>query len=142
MLVNISLIGGRSRSTDYFGPGVGPILMASVDCTGSEESLLECSQRACDVTSCSHYNDAGVTCERQWKALFSYNPSLVTIIGNCTDGDIRLGDGPELKGRVEVCINNIWSTICTSHWTDNEATVICSQLGYSQYGMEYLLYMI
>uniref|UniRef100_A0A1X7TQF9 SRCR domain-containing protein n=2 Tax=Amphimedon queenslandica TaxID=400682 RepID=A0A1X7TQF9_AMPQE len=111
-------IGGRARSGSvHFGPGVGPILMASVDCTGNEESLIECRTRSCDATTCSHYNDAGVTCER-----------------NCTDGEIRLGDGAVLRGRVEVCINNTWTTICASYWTDKEATVICSQLGYSRYG--------
>ena len=58
--------GGRARSgSDHFGPGVGPILMASVDCTGNEKSLIECNTRSCDVTTCSHYNDAGVTCERK-----------------------------------------------------------------------------
>uniref|UniRef100_A0A1X7UMK1 SRCR domain-containing protein n=1 Tax=Amphimedon queenslandica TaxID=400682 RepID=A0A1X7UMK1_AMPQE len=109
--------GGRARSgSDHFGPGVGPILMASVDCTGNEESLIECRTRSCDATTCSHYNDAGVTCER-----------------NCTDGEIRLGDDAVLRGRVEVCINSIWTTICASYWTDKEATVICSQLGYSRY---------
>uniref|UniRef100_A0A1X7T3T8 SRCR domain-containing protein n=1 Tax=Amphimedon queenslandica TaxID=400682 RepID=A0A1X7T3T8_AMPQE len=111
-------IGGRARSSsDHFGPGVGPILMASVDCTGNEESLIECRTRSCDATTCSHYNDAGVTCER-----------------TCTDGEIRLGDYAVLRGRVEVCINNTWTTICASYWTDKEATVICFQLGYSRYG--------
>ncbi|XP_019862605.1 PREDICTED: deleted in malignant brain tumors 1 protein-like [Amphimedon queenslandica] len=111
-------MGGRARSGgDHFGPGVGPILMASVDCTGNEESLIECRTRSCDATTCSHHNDAGVTCER-----------------NCTNGEIRLGDNAVLRGRVEVCINNIWTTICASYWTDKEATVICSQLGYSRYG--------
>uniref|UniRef100_A0A1X7TYN8 SRCR domain-containing protein n=1 Tax=Amphimedon queenslandica TaxID=400682 RepID=A0A1X7TYN8_AMPQE len=112
-------LGGRARSgSDHYGPGVGPILMASVDCTGNEESLIECRTRSCDATTCSHYNDAGVTCER-----------------NCTDGEIRLGDDAVLRGRVEVCINNTWTTICASYWTDKEATVICSQLGYSRYGV-------
>ncbi|XP_019861045.1 PREDICTED: scavenger receptor cysteine-rich domain superfamily protein-like, partial [Amphimedon queenslandica] len=109
--------GGKARINSQYGPGAGPILMASVDCSGSEESILECSHRSCDIFSCSHYSDAGVTCER-----------------NCTNGDIRLGDESELKGRVEVCMNEIWSTICTSNWSQKEASVICFQLGYSKYG--------
>uniref|UniRef100_A0A1X7T7Q6 Uncharacterized protein n=1 Tax=Amphimedon queenslandica TaxID=400682 RepID=A0A1X7T7Q6_AMPQE len=108
--------GGKARINSQYGPGAGPILMASVDCSGSEESILECSHRSCDIFSCSHYSDAGVTCER-----------------NCTNGDIRLGDESELKGRVEVCMNEIWSTICTSNWSQKEASVICFQLGYSKY---------
>ena len=44
--------------------GVGPILMASVECSGLEESILDCSHKSCDVIYCSHHNDAGVICER------------------------------------------------------------------------------
>ena len=59
---------------------------------------------------------------------------IFIIIGNCTDGNIRLGDEAELRGRIEVCINKVWSTICTKNWTPKEASVVCSQLGYSKFG--------
>ena len=67
----------------------------------------------------------------------------------CTNGAIRLGDvnGAIQKGRVEVCIDETWHKICTNQWTAQEASVACSQLGYSLYGMytvfnHDLLYMI
>ena len=55
--------------------------------------------------------------------------------GSCTHGDIRLGDDAVLRGRVEVCINGTWGTICNHHWTQKEASVVCSHLGYSPYGI-------
>ena len=33
-----------------------------------------------------------------------------------------------------MCINGTWGIICDHYWTDNEASVVCSQLGYSPYG--------
>ena len=63
-----------------------------------------------------------------------YFKMLITIVP-CSPGDVRLGDGNILKGRVEVCVNGTWGTICDEHWTDSEATVVCSQLGYSKYGI-------
>ena len=37
-------------------------------------------------------------------------------------------------GRVEVCVNGSWFFVCDSVWEDNDASLICNQLGYSTDG--------
>ena len=50
----------------------------------------------------------------------------------CTHGDVRLIDGADSsEGRVEICINNEWGTVCDNLWDDNDAEVVCRQTGNS-----------
>ena len=66
--------------------------------------------------------------------LYVCSPIYVEI---CDDGQIRLSGGAtELEGRVEICFNETWGTICDTLWSTTDATVVCSELGFSQFGMK------
>ncbi len=40
-----------------------------------------------------------------------------------------------MTGRVEICNNNIWGTVCDNFWGRADAEVVCRQLGFPHYGM-------
>ncbi len=59
----------------------------------------------------------------------------------CNPGDVRLVNGTSAtaelfsSGRVEICINNTFGTICDHHWDELDAQVVCRQLQFAPNGV-------
>ena len=119
-----------------FGSGFSrPIILDDVTCSGNEANILGCSYDF--ISNCDHSEDAGVIC------------GVV-----CLNGTVRLATGdineiyqyPDIleddyfikdelaRGRVEVCVGGQYGTVCDNNWDYEDASVLCSQLGFSPYG--------
>ncbi len=54
---------------------------------------------------------------------------------DCADGDIRLVGGETTReGRVEICYDRVWGTVCGRDWDSVDAGIACKQLGFSSSG--------
>ena len=63
-----------------------------------------------------------------------------TTPSNCTEGNVQLAEGDsEYGGRVEVCINKAWGTVCSPGWGNQEARVVCNQIGATTLGIYFLI---
>ena len=80
--------------------------------------------------------------------------SILPVLALCEDGSVRItiGEGDEYYrnylsgetyisdslavGRVEVCYDGRWRSICRDTWSREDAAVACYQLGFSRAGDE------
>ncbi len=117
-----------------FGQGTGSIVLDNVACTGTETNLFDCPNNGIGIHNCAHSEDAGVVCSGQKYCILPIVIHSTLYIGpapDCTDGDVRLvGGGTIFEGRVEVCNNGAWGTVCDDLWDTTDGNVVCTQLGF------------
>ena len=48
----------------------------------------------------------------------------------CKEGDIRLVGGKhKFEGTVEICLDSSWTVVAQNGWDDDDARVVCRQIG-------------
>ena len=105
-----------------YGQGIEDVYSKSIQCHGNETQLLDCKGYQ---TCCGHQYDVGVSC-----------------LPSCTSGDIRLvGGSTYMEGRVEICHNGRWGTVCDREWDIEDAYVICRTMGLPWRG-QYIILML
>ena len=93
-----------------FGRGSGPILLDEVDCLGNESSLFNCNHSGILNHDCNHAKDASVFCSDGSTSL-------------CTDAHIQLSNGSDKAGRLDLCLGDMWFTICGDGWDKSDAEI-------------------
>ena len=121
--------------------------MERIICLGTESALLDCSTEVpIGYANCGYDQMLSMNCQCEWNSIIVVNfyklkTSYFSAIGgtNCTYGDVRLADYrySRSEGRVEVCYNGEWGSVCSHGWSGVESTAVCKQLGYDGYASQY-----
>ena len=72
--------------------------------------------------------------QHRGKLLFCHISDLGTIPNNCKTGNVRLNgtideEAGTAEGRVEICINNAWGTVCDYLFGSEDAGTSCVRAG-------------
>ena len=68
---------------------------------------------------------------------------LDDALAPCATGDIRLvGGNVPYEGRVEICLENEWGSICDIGWDEADASVVCTRLDYLTDGSNPFLILV
>ncbi|NXI68520.1 C163A protein, partial [Anseranas semipalmata] len=92
----------------HYGEGSGQIWLDDVNCTGAESDLWACPSRTWGQHNCQHKEDAGVLCSEFL--------------------DLRLVNGNDCAGRLEVFYNGTWGSICSNRMSQLTAITVCKHL--------------
>ncbi|XP_009328143.1 PREDICTED: scavenger receptor cysteine-rich type 1 protein M130 [Pygoscelis adeliae] len=98
----------KAFTSAHYGKGSGQIWLDDVNCTGAESDLWACPSRAWGQHNCQHKEDAGVLCS-EFLAL-------------------RLVNGNDCAGRLEVFYNGTWGSICSNRMSQLTAITVCKHL--------------
>ena len=55
----------------------------------------------------------------------------ISIEPECNETSVRIVDGrTDDDGRIELCLDGLWGSVCIDSWDARDARVVCHQLGY------------
>ncbi|GIM06436.1 hypothetical protein Vretimale_10756 [Volvox reticuliferus] len=107
----------------------------SIRCSGSEKKLVGCTATWYDG-SCGHSRDVGVSCLESQRVPEPSQPPPPPSPFPCPNpGEVRLMDSVGRimydTGRLEICLNGQWGTVCGIDFGHKEAQVACRHHGFA-----------
>ncbi|KAI4893223.1 hypothetical protein NFI96_026518, partial [Prochilodus magdalenae] len=101
----VEVLGGAA-----FGRGEGQVWSEELQCRGNESQIYSCPSSPSLKHSCSHDSDMGLVCAGHRKSKLAHG------FHRCS-------------GRVEVLHGKTWSTVCDADFDQQDAEVVCRELG-------------
>ena len=122
--ISLLIIGSQYYHVNQrFDAYYSPHLLRNVNCVGDEDTLFNCTYDELPLQWSLHGYTfiAAVLC--QGSANQSNNPK------ECISGEVRLANSSNnIEGRVEICTEGMWVSVCDKYWGIEETRAFCKQL--------------
>ena len=125
-----------------FGSSLNYSLFENITCSENaiESSLTSCTLYSTDCLPLCP-NNIAIRCFSKHicgcinSAQSNHSTYILLDPGSCEEGAVRLASGIiDQEGRVELCHDGVWGSICNTGWDKTDALIICQQLGYAKTG--------
>ena len=151
----LGLGGASSAPVSITIAAFGNFWLDDVQCTGTEETLSDCNARPWGAENCNSAEGAGAVCSGDSINNLPPSPSppwgqtppppspsppytnppppsqvpppRATTYGSGNEGDVRL----ESNNAVMIYHSSSWRYVCDDSWDQNDADVVCRQLGFA-----------
>jgi len=136
----------RTRYYAHYGEGPGRILVDQIRCPSGADHILQCTPKMADwgVHDCTHKEDAGVDCVRKEPQRPSEGMPVQLRCpdniqeGSCKNCSSKVAASPgdcsnqsAVEGVVFALYNGAWTAVSGDSFGEEEASVVCQELGYS-----------
>ena len=121
--ISLLITGSQYYDHGRYDAYYSPHLLQSVNCVGNEDTLFNCTYREVPLQWSLH----GYTLIEAVLCQGSTNQSNNS--NECIYGEVRLANSSNnTEGRVEICTEGMWVSVCDRHWGIKETHHFCKQL--------------
>ena len=101
-----------------------PHWLRYVNCVGSEDTLFNCTYTKASLVESLYYLHASIAA-----VLCQGSAHQSNFPNKCISGEVRLANSSNnIEGRVEICTEGMWVSVCDRYWGRVETHLFCKQL--------------
>ena len=129
----VNILGAAIGNDGLYGTLANYSFVDNITCSSGSNSLSSCTLTTADCIPNCPLSNVWISCFSMCYYEYLVIVCILSDPGECTGNSIRLVDGYVAnEGRVELCVNGVWGSVCGDGWDATDAHIACIQLGHPE----------